>query len=191
MPAVEPPAAPGADPGGLFRAPSLRRRLAAFVYEGVVLFGIVMIGSYLYDTLTQHRHALEGRTGLQIFLFLLLGVYFVWFWTHGGQTVAMKTWSIRLVDNRGHAVSQARAFARYVLAWLWFIPALATAWLYGPRSTWAIFGSMAAGVAVYATLAATNPRRQFLHDLICGTQLIDVRHVTPTEPGRGPPISRL
>jgi uncharacterized RDD family membrane protein YckC len=165
------------------RPPSIRRRLAAFVYEGVLLFGVVMIGSYVYDTLTQHRHAMQGRTGLQVFLFLLLGIYFVWFWSHGGQTVAMKTWHIRLVDANGHNLGQPRALARYVLAWLWFVPALVAAWFYGPNSALAIFGLMAVGVAAYAALALTNPQRQFLHDIICRTRLVDVRPVD-----RPPPV---
>lgn len=170
-----PAGAEGAEHVAIDRPPSLRRRLAAFVYEGVLLFGVVMIGSYLYDTLTQHRHAMVGRFGLQVFLFLLLGIYFVWFWTHGGQTVAMKTWHIRLVDTNGRGISQWRAFARYVIAWLWFVPALAVARWFGPNSAWAIFALMSVGVVVYALLALTHPQRQFLHDLICGTRLVDTR----------------
>ena len=178
MTAAAPSSAASAD-GAIGPPPSLRRRLAAFVYEGVLLFGVVMIGGWLYDTLTQHRHAMQGRTGLQAFLFLLLGIYFVWFWTHGGQTVAMKTWHIRLVDANGRALGQPRAFARYALAWLWFVPALAAARYVGPNSAWAIFALMTVGVAAYALLALTNPQRQFLHDLICGTRLVDTR---PREP---------
>lgn len=169
------PAAASASDPSLDQPPSIRRRLAAFVYEGVLLFGVVMIGSYVYDTLTQHRHAMHGRTGLQVFLFLLLGIYFVWFWSHGGQTVAMKTWHIRLVDANGHSVRQARALARYVLAWLWFMPALIAARFYGPNSAFAIFALMAVGATAYALLALTNPQRQFLHDVICGTRLVDTR----------------
>ena len=164
-------APPGVDPVG--RAPGIARRLAAFVYEGVLLFGVLAMGGYLYDTLTQHRHALVGRTGLQFFLFLLLGIYFVWFWTHGGQTVAMKTWRIRLVDQTGGGVGQARAFARYVLAWLWFVPSLATAYVWARGSALAVLALIVLGVIVYALLALTNPQRQFLHDLICGTRLVD------------------
>ena len=81
--------------------PSLLRRLACFVYEGVVLFGVVMIAGYLYSSLTQQRHALHGQWGLRAFLVLVLAIYFVWFWSHGGQTVAMKTWHIRLTAADG------------------------------------------------------------------------------------------
>ncbi len=49
--------------------PGLIRRMACFTYEGVLLFGVVMIAGYLFSTLTQQRHALTGRHGLQFFLF--------------------------------------------------------------------------------------------------------------------------
>jgi uncharacterized RDD family membrane protein YckC len=154
--------------------PGLGRRLAAFVYEGVLLFGVVMVGGYLYSSLTQQRHALQGQTGLQAFLFVLLGIYFVWFWTHGGQTVAMKTWHIRVVDRQGRPLTQARAFARYQLSWLWFLPALATVHVYGLKGGWPITGTVLAGVLVYAGLSRLHPERQFWHDAVCGTRLVDV-----------------
>jgi uncharacterized RDD family membrane protein YckC len=175
-------AAPPADPipSPALPAPHVRRRLAACVYEGILLFGVVMIGAYLYDTLTQHRHALEGRTGLQVFLFLLLGVYFVWFWTHGGQTIAMKTWHIRVVNGQGLPVGQGQAFMRYICAWLWFVPALVFAHVWGLSTAAAMFTVLGGGVLVYALLALIHPQKQFMHDVICGTRLIDTRPPTST-----------
>ncbi|WP_280155589.1 RDD family protein [Piscinibacter sp. XHJ-5] len=155
-------------------APSLRRRLAAFVYEGVLLFGVLMISGYLFSSLTQQRHALVGRHGLQAFLFVILGIYFVWFWSHGGQTVAMKAWHIRLVDREGRAVSERRALARYVLSWLWFLPALVVLYISGLRGG-AIFAVMTAGVLGYALTARLHPSRQFPHDVLCGTRLVTWR----------------
>lgn len=155
-------------------APPLRRRLACFVYEGVLLFGVVMIAGYLYSSLTQQRNALVGLHGLQAFLFVVLGVYFVWFWSHGGQTVAMKTWRIRVVTLSGAPVSQPRALARYVLSWLWFLPALAFAYFAHLQSAAEIFALMLAGVVAYAALALLDTRRRYWHDVVCGTRLIDV-----------------
>ena len=105
----------------------------------------------------------------------MLGIYFVWFWSHGGQTVAMQTWHIRLVDRNGRPVSQRRALARYLLAWLWFVPALALAHAWGLGSAGAIFGLLSAGVLVYALLAQLHPQRQFWHDALCGTRLVTWR----------------
>ena len=174
----------GADP---LAAPGLWRRLASFLYEGVLLFGVLMIAGYLFSALTQQRHALFGRHGLQAFVFVVLGIYFVWFWSHGGQTVAMKAWHIRLVDHRGAPVSQARALARYLLSWLWFVPALATLSLAGLHGGGAIAGMLIAGVAAYAALARLHPQRQFWHDAACGTRLITSR---PAAPGQHPGAPR-
>jgi uncharacterized RDD family membrane protein YckC len=164
--------ADAATPDDTLSAPSLFRRLACFLYEGVLLFGVVMIAGYLFSSLTQQRNAMLGRHGLQAFLFVVLGIYFVWFWSHGGQTVAMKAWQLRLVTDRGGPVSQPRALARYVLSWLWFLPALLALYLAGIHSVGAIFGLLIIGVLTYAALAHLQPQRQFWHDVACGTRLV-------------------
>jgi uncharacterized RDD family membrane protein YckC len=97
--------------------------MACWFYEGMLMFGVVFVAGYLFGTLSQTRHALDNRHGLQAFLFVVFGIYFTWFWAKG-QTLAMKTWNIRLVDTAGKPVTQARALLRYVLSWLWFLPAL-------------------------------------------------------------------
>jgi len=155
--------------------PGLARRLAAFTYEGVLLFGVLMIAGYLYSSLTQQHHALQGQAGLRAFLFVVLAIYFVWFWSHGGQTVAMRAWHVRLLTHDGQPVSQARAALRYVASWVWFVPALATAWLAGLQSAGQIFTLMAVGVIAYALLARLHPQRQFWHDALCGTRLVTWR----------------
>jgi uncharacterized RDD family membrane protein YckC len=165
--------------GSLHMAPSLARRMASFIYEGVLLFGVVMIAGYLFSALTQQRHALAGRHGLQAFLFVVLGIYFAWFWSRAGQTVAMKAWHLRLVAVDGGPVSQARALLRYVLSWLWFVPALSTLYVADLHSSQAMFGVLAAGVIGYAALSRLHPQRQFWHDAVCGTRLVDVRPKSP------------
>ena len=98
------------------RSPSRKRRLACLVYEALLLFGVLFVAAYLFDTLTQSRHALTLRHMRQAWLFIVLGVYFVWFWRHGGQTLAMKTWHLKLVTERGQAVSYPQAIGRYCLS---------------------------------------------------------------------------
>lgn len=159
-------------------APPLWRRLACWLYEGVLLFGVVFISSYLFSTLTQTRNALDNRHAQQGFLFLVLGLYFVWFWTKG-QTLAMKTWHIRLVDHLGHAVPTWRAVLRYVLSWVWFLPPLVVAGTGALPASEAIV--LALGwIAVWAVLTRFHPQRQFWHDAWAGTRLI-----TDTRPAPG------
>ena len=166
-------------------APGLARRLAAFVYEGVLLFGVVMIAGLVYSGLTQQRHALQGRIGLMLFLFLVLGLYFSWFWSRGGQTVAMKAWHIRLLSADGSPVSRSRAAARYVLSWLWFLPATAAVYSAGLHGKGEIVGAMVVGVLTYAALAWLRPDRQYWHDVVCGTRLVDCKPARSPEAKSG------
>ena len=144
--------------------------MACWLYEGMLMFGVVFIAGYLFGTLSQTRHALDNRHGLQAFLFVVFGIYFVWFWTKS-QTLAMKTWNIRVVDTLGKPLTQARAAVRYVLSWIWFLPALAAAAVFnlsGAEATVIAIG----WIAVWAILSRFHPQRQFLHDALAGTRLI-------------------
>lgn len=153
-------------------APRLRQRMACFLYEGVLLFGVVMIAGLFYGIVTRQTHALVGTAGLRAFLFAVLGVYFVYFWSRSGQTLAMQTWHIRLVTRDGAPVRPLRALCRYLLAWLWFLPALAAVWFSGLTGSGVTFGALSAGVLAYAGLVWLHPQRQFFHDAVCGTRLI-------------------
>ena len=168
---------------GVLVTPGLARRLACFVYEGVLLFGVVMAAGLVYGVATQQRHALVGAFGLRVFLFLVLGAYFVWFWTRSGQTLAMQTWRIRLVTRDGRPVTRLRALCRYLLAWLWFAPALVALELAGLQGALPAFGALVAGALAYGALAWLHPDRQYWHDAACGTRLVTwsppPRHATP------------
>lgn len=155
-------------------APGLWRRMACWLYEGMLMFAVVFVAGWLFSTLGQMRDAMDSRRHLlQAFLFVVFGVYFVWFWIHG-QTLAMKTWGIRMVDANGRPVTQRRALARYLLSWIWFLPplaAIAPFKLSGGESALLIFG----WVLVWALLSRFHPQRQFWHDAWAGTRLIPSR----------------
>ncbi len=112
---------------------------------------------------------------MQAALFAVFGVYFAYFWTHTGQTLAMQTWHIRLVTRDGSRVGWPRALARYVLSWLWFVPALAGLKLAGLQGWWPFMAACSAGIVAYAFLARLHPERQFFHDAVCGTRLVTWR----------------
>lgn len=159
--------------------PSLGRRLASFVYEGVLLFGVLMVAGWLYASLTQQRHALQGRVGLQVFLFAVLALYFTWFWTHGGQTVAMKAWRVRVIAADGQPLTLIRALARYVLSWLWFLPSLVAVQVAELRGVGPIMTLLVVGALAYGACSRLHPQRQFLHDALCGTRIVDVARRPP------------
>ena len=86
-------------------APNLWRRMACWLYEGMLMFGVVFIAGYLFGTLSQTRNAMDNRHALQAFLFVVFGIYFTWFWAKG-QTLAQKTWHIRVVGQDGQPITQ-------------------------------------------------------------------------------------
>ncbi len=150
--------------------PAIWRRMACWLYEGMLLFGVVFISGYLFGTLSQTRNAMDNRHGLQLFLFVVFGIYFVWFWSKG-QTLAMKTWNMKLVDENGKPVTQKRALARYALSWVWFLPplmAVSPFELNGAEITVLTLS----WVAVWATLSRFQKQGQFWHDIWAGTRLV-------------------
>ncbi|MEO0314612.1 MAG: hypothetical protein RI928_1068 [Pseudomonadota bacterium] len=158
----------------------LKSRLLAMLYEGMLLFGVLFIATWLFSTLLQQRHALYLRDNLQYWLFLVLGIYFCWFWQHGGQTLAMKTWRIRLVTREGGILSWKRAVPRYVLAWLWFMPGLAAA-RYLHVQGWMLLLLPALNMVLWALAVYLDRDRQFLHDRLAGTRIVQLPVIAPAE----------
>lgn len=151
--------------------PGLWRRMACWLYEGMLLFAVGFFATWLFSTLGQVRSGIDPRRLLLVaFLFVIFGIYFTWFWAKG-QTLAMKTWDIRIVGRNGVAVSQSRAMVRYCLSWLWFLPplvVLSTFQSSGGEMAVIIIG----WVVVWALLSRFHPQGQFWHDAWAGTRLI-------------------
>lgn len=152
-------------------APALVRRMACWAYEGMLLFAVVFLAGWLFSTLGQMRDAMDARRPLlQGFLFVVFGIYFSWFWSRG-QTLAMKTWGIRVVDCRGQPLAQPHALLRYVLSWLWFLPPLA-ALAFVPLTAGEVAVVMIGWISMWAVLSRLHPEHQFWHDVLAGTRLI-------------------
>lgn len=132
------------------KAPGLMRRLASMFYEALLLLGVLALTLFLPHTLLgAFTHYIASPIVFRAHFFIVLLVYFIWFWSHGGQTLAMKTWRIRLVTQDGLPVRPTQALLRYLLCW----PSFALA---GAGILWALF----------------DRDRQFLHDRIAGTRLV-------------------
>lgn len=162
-------------------APSLTRRMASFVYEGLLLFGIGLIPGVigaLFVALTGHRHPLQSDTALRLITFVIYAIYFSWFWSARGQTLPMQTWHIRVVTASGAPLSQGRALCRFIASCAWFAPATLIAEV-NHWTRWQGLAAIGVGVVAYALLALLQPQRQFWHDIACGTRLVDARPAAP------------
>jgi uncharacterized RDD family membrane protein YckC len=163
-------------PGATPRPASRARRFACMMYEGVLLFGVVFIAGYLFDTLTQSRDPLMFRHVRQGIVFVAIGVYFVLCWRGRGQTLPMKTWNIRLVDSSGGRLTLGRLILRYVL--LWPVPLLGAGLvLLASRMTGYASTDLLIVFAPFTLFIWTwfDDEQQFLHDRLLGTRLIDVK----------------
>ena len=141
------------------------------LYESMLIFAVLFIFGGVFSILMEQKHALYLRGLMQDWLLLLLGLYFMWFWTHGGQTLAMQTWRIRLVAADGGPVGFKRALVRFILSWMWIMPGLMAAWAVGAR-TWMLVLIPSANLVAWALMVFLDPQRQFLHDRIAGTRLV-------------------
>jgi uncharacterized RDD family membrane protein YckC len=143
------------------------------LYEAVLLFGPVVAAGGLYSVLLNQRHALYMRHGMLVLQLCVIGLYFVWFWSHGGQTLPMKTWRIRVVGPGNTPPSVRRSTARYALSWFWFLPGVALAWAVSAKG-WMLVLIPALNMLLWALAVYLDPQRQFLHDRLAGTRLIKV-----------------
>jgi uncharacterized RDD family membrane protein YckC len=134
------------------RAPGIARRLASALYDLLLVVALLFIATFPFLAFFGDSVFGWRRHALQAWVLVVPGAYFVWFWVHGGQTLPMKTWHIRLVRADGQSVRVLRGIHRYVLALLG-LAAL------GLGFAWALF----------------DRDRQFLHDRLAGTALIDAK----------------
>lgn len=111
---------------------------------------------------------------VQTYFLCVVATYFSWFWHHGGQTLAMKTWRIRVTDANGKSITIGRALARFACAALFFVPAaVGVVLLLFPNrispliAMWLLLPPVATILWV-----PFDPDRQFLHDRMAGTRLV-------------------
>ena len=129
--------------------PSLGRRLASLFYEFLLAGVVLLVGLFIpLFILGATIHVVPARNLTQAAGMLILLFYFVWFWLHGGQTLAMKTWRLRLVRQDDRPIQPPQALLRFLLAW----PSLL---LGGIGLWWAWF----------------DKEGLFLHDRLAGTKL--------------------
>ena len=126
-------------------------RIAAMIYESLLVTAVVFVASFIIIPVVGEMHAPWQRHLFQVYILGILFAYFSAFWLRSGQTLAMKTWRIRLVTVDGGTLVFRQAVLRFFLA---------------------LIGLLLAGVGVWWALFDRD--RQFLHDRLTGTRLIRV-----------------
>lgn len=131
-----------------YEYPTLFKRLLAIIYDLFLLFGVLFFAALIPSLLAGGpiRHPL-----FSIYLFVVIFFFFGWFWTHGGQTLGMRAWRLRVTTEDGTGLNWGRALLRFLLAgFSWLI--------LGFGFIWALF----------------DKKRQTLHDRLSKTMLIQL-----------------
>jgi uncharacterized RDD family membrane protein YckC len=131
------------------RPAGLLRRLAAVCYDLLLLTAVLALYTAVVLALRGGR-AVEPQTiWFTVSLLIVAQLYFGWFWTHGGQTLGMLAWRIRLVTTAGGRASWKHAVLRYLAGWLSLLPLGLGFW-------WAL----------------VDARRRTWHDMLSQTMLV-------------------
>lgn len=97
-------------------APGLLKLGACFIYDTLIVIALsfALAGVFLFIA-GDATHGLK-RYLFQLTLWLFIGIYFAWCWSKSGQTLAMKTWKLILVDKDGNLLNFKAASLRYIAA---------------------------------------------------------------------------
>lgn len=105
-----------------YSTPSLLRRLAAIIYDSLLLCGVLFLASsplpFVNDVFGQMWWV---RLITQIYLMSTCLLFFGWFWVHGGQTLGMRAWRLKVVQLDGSSLTWRLATIRFfsaILSWL-------------------------------------------------------------------------
>ena len=132
-------------------APSLAKLGTCFIYDALAVVALSFACVWVFLLMAgDATHGIK-RYALQLLLWLSVGAYFIWCWLKNGQTLAMRTWQLKLVSQDNQMLTLNVAIARYVLACVSLI-------LVGFGFLWAIF----------------DRDHLFLHDRLLKTRIIYV-----------------
>ena len=105
-------------------APTIKRRIALNLYEMLVLFGVLAFTFLVPHLIIGVLFEITAPSAiLMAHVYLVLAFYFMWYWTKTGQTLAMQTWRIQLVNDDGAIMKRSQALMRFAIGSLWLIPA--------------------------------------------------------------------
>lgn len=108
---------------------TLLRRLAAILYDSLLLAAVLLLASLIALPLLGDEPSRAALLLFRIYLVLILFAFFAWFWTHGGQTLGMRAWRLRVQNRGGGPITLWQALLRFLVAALsWLVCGLGFLW---------------------------------------------------------------
>ena len=96
---------------------SLIKQLAAMLYDGMLVFGVLFFATAIALMLNQGE-AIESNPWFSLYLLLTLFTFYAWFWKKSGQTLGMRVWKIRIVTESGGNPGWGACYLRLIFALL-------------------------------------------------------------------------
>jgi uncharacterized RDD family membrane protein YckC len=98
--------------------PGLFRRLGALFYDSLLLVGILFVATALLLPFHGGEAFSPHQLAYSAYLLAVSFLFHGWFWTHGGQTLGMRAWKIRLLVVNGRPMTWTHAAIRWLAALL-------------------------------------------------------------------------
>ncbi len=95
---------------------SLFRRLAAAVYDVFLIFALLLLATGIALLINQGDSFGQNHYLFTFYLVCVVGFFYCWFWTHGGQTLGMQAWKIKVVTNHLQALTWSMAIKRFIFS---------------------------------------------------------------------------
>ncbi len=114
------------------RQPGFLQRLAAMFYDWVLLIAVILVAVTVFtlsvDLLFGNNTSQEllqqtwAKLLYQLYLLAVAALFYGWFWTHGGQTLGMKVWKLKIVGFEYETISIRQSLLRLVYAVISCLP---------------------------------------------------------------------
>ena len=95
---------------------SVLRRLSAIIYDSLLLAAVLMFAMALLTAFTGDKTGQSHNPFINSYLISVIFLFYAWFWTHGGQTLGMRAWKIRLEQEDGKPITWWHALLRFLTA---------------------------------------------------------------------------
>ncbi len=100
------------------QAPGFFRRLAAICYDSFLLVAVFFLVTSMLLPVNSGKAFAPNQYYYPVILFVVGYLFFAWFWTHGGQTLGMRAWKLKLTTENDQPISWQIAACRYFAACL-------------------------------------------------------------------------
>ncbi len=109
-------------------AASFFKLLGCWLYDFMLLCAVWLVAGFVYiipaqifidiDASQKNNLSTTEFSGpvFYSYLFFVTWFFFAWFWTHGGQTLGLRSWSLRLETEGGQSLNWVQTLLRFLVS---------------------------------------------------------------------------